>query len=524
MKRVWFAALLLALSACGNAPGGSSGNGDGGEGVAQVQPSRVTATALHAAVHDPRLTRFYEARDWHPAWNRDGARKLVEAIGEAPRHGLDPNAFLAAASRSAEPAAREAGLSLAALSYAEALARGRTDPKRLRPHYDVPRPNPNLAAGLNQAVQQDNVGQWLAGLAPQDAEYRQLSDAFVAAAHQAASERRAPIPDGPAIRPNMTDRRLPAIAAELRARGYLAAPAAQAQPQPPASRRHSRPAAPRYTPDLVAAVRQLQQDEGFEPTGRIGPDTLAALNESASDRARTLAVNLERRRWLPRQLPSTRIDVNIADATLVYARDGNVVDRRRVVTGQPDWETPQLASPMFRLVANPTWTVPHSIEEEELAPKGEAYLARMHMVRRDGMIVQLPGPENALGQVKFDMRNDESIYLHDTPAKALFASDQRHFSHGCVRVQDALGFAELIAQQEGVLDDWHAAQATGEETFVPLPREIPVRLFYHTAFVDGGRIRFRPDAYDWDDDVAVALGLLAWPHRPRPPHAADVGP
>jgi murein L,D-transpeptidase YcbB/YkuD len=136
----------------------------------------------------------------------------------------------------------------------------------------------------------------------------------------------------------------------------------------------------------------------------------------------------------------------------------------------------------------------------------------------------LSGPENSLGLVKFDMQNDQAIYLHDTPAKALFSRNGRHFSHGCVRVQDALGFARMIAGQEGVLDDWDEALATGEETFVRLPREIPVRLLYHTAFVENGRVRYRPDAYGWDEDLAEALGLGPRPRRARPAHARDIGP
>lgn len=519
MKRVLLASVLLALCGCGNA----SDSGDGGEGVAAVRPSRVTQAELRAAVSDPRLVRFYEARGWQPAWNEETARGLVEAIGQAPRHALDPNAFLGAA-RSDAPVAREAGLSLAALTYAEALAHGRVDPKRLRPDYAIPRPDPNLAAGLNQAIQQGSVDAWLAGLAPQDEEYRQLSNAYVAAARQAREDRRSPIEAGPPVRPGRPDARIPAIAEALRARGYLAAPAA-AQPAgttPPPQ--PARPAPQVYTAEMAAAVRSLQEDEGLAATGLIGPETLAVLNQGASDRARILAVNLERRRWLPRDLPSTRIDVNTADATLTYWRDGSVADRRRVVTGQPGNETPQLASPMFRLVANPTWTVPESIEQEEIAPKGAGYLARNHMERRDGRIVQMSGPHNALGLVKFDMRNDQAIYLHDTPAKALFARDQRHFSHGCVRVQDALGFADIIAQHEGVSDDWREARAKEDETFVALPREIPVRLVYHTAFFDGGRIRFRPDAYGWDEDLAEALGLPARARPARAAHAADVGP
>lgn len=513
MKRILIAA-LLATGACNGLAGGS---GDGGEGVAAVQPSRVTPEALRAAVEDPRLTSFYEARGWQPAWNEETARRLVEAIGQAPRHALDPRGFLADAEQAQEPAAREAALSLAALTYAEALARGRVDPGELFEIYTVPRPDRDVAAGLNQALEQGDVGAWLASLAPQDEEYRRLSEAFLAASRQsAASGGGGAIPDGSAIRPGGSDARLPAIAGALRAQGYLQPAAAEGEQ--PAQAQSA------YAPDMVAAVRRLQEDHGLEPSGVIDSETLAALNRGGSDRARILAVNLERRRWLPREAAPTRIDVNTAAAMLSYWRDGSAADRRRVVVGQPGNETPQLASPIFRLVANPTWTVPESIAEEEILPKGAGYMARNNMSMKDGQIVQESGPENSLGLAKFDMRNDHAIYLHDTPAKALFGQDERHRSHGCVRVQDALGFAQMIAQQQGVVDEWRRASANEDETFVALPREIPVRLLYHTAFLDGGRLRFRPDVYGWDDMVARALGLAAREARERPAHVADVGP
>src|SRR5206468_11903265 len=139
------------------------------------------------------------------------------------------------------------------------------------------------------------------------------------------------------------------------------------------------------------------------------------------------------------------------------------------VAGEPGRETPELASPMFRLVANPTWTVPHSIESEVDDP---AKMQRLHMEWRNGSIVQDSGPTNSLGLVKFDLRNDQQIYLHDTPAKALFARPERHRSHGCVRVFDALGFAAMIAEDENVLDDWNSALAADDEGFVPLPHPI----------------------------------------------------
>lgn len=441
-------------------------------------------------------------------WSEASARDLIAALRQAGRHGLDPDEYLRGISRATTPDARDTALNRAALAYAGALAHGRTDPTRLYRIYEIDRPDPGLAAGLAQARAANRIGAWLESLAPQDAEYRALSDAYVAATAAAHGERPAPIADGRAIRPGAADPRLPAIAAALAANGYVQAPATAPR---------------RYTADLVAAVRQLQQDFGLSTTGVIGASTLAALNEGPFERARTLAVALERLRWLPRNPPATRIDVNTAATMLTYWRDGRAADVRRVVAGEPGRETPQLASPLFRLVANPTWTIPRSIQDEATR-HGEDYLRRNHMSWKDGWLVQDSGPQNSLGLVKFDLQNDHAIYLHDTPAKQLFAEDDRHASHGCVRVFDALGLAEMIARDEGVLDEWNRARATGDETFVRLPHRIPVRLYYHTAFFDGGRVRFRLDSYGWDEDVAEALGL---PRRPRPQHIprhGDLGP
>ena len=245
----------------------------------------------------------------------------------------------------------------------------------------------------------------------------------------------------------------------------------------------------------------------------------------AGERARQIAVNLERLRWLNRNPPATRIDVNTAAAFLEYRRDGTLRDRRNVVVGQPDWETPQLGSPIFQLVAHPIWRVPDSILEDELKEKSPAYLAAQGMEWRDDRLVQLPGPKNSLGQVKFDMRNDQAIYLHDTAAKALFGRPERHRSHGCVRVQDAIGFALLLAHDDGILVDFQEALTKGEESFVKLKSEVPVRLMYRTAFLDDGKVRLVDDLYGWDDNLAYALGYVRKPPRPKvKQEGEDVGP
>ena len=474
-----------------------------------LEPGDVDAAALKAAATDRQARKFYEARGWKPAWDEASAAALLAALGQAEGHALSRSMFLKIPS-GADATQKEAALTRAALDFASALARGRIDPKSQFPVYSVPGPKTDVAAGLAVALGQQNLAQWYASLPPQTAEYRALSKAYLHYLQIAAREGPG-IAGGKPIKAGMRDKRVPQLAEALRGNGYLP-PSEQAD-------------APLYTQAIAKAVTRLQADYGIKPDGIVGPDTLQVLNTSAADKARQLAVNLERRRWLARNPPATRIDVNTAATFLDYWRGGQHRDQRRVVVGQPDWETPQLGSPIFQLVANPSWTVPKSIAEEEIIPEGPGYMWENNMTWRNGWIVQLPGPENSLGQVKLDMRNSQAIYLHDTPAKALFADNERHRSHGCVRVEDAVGFARMLANDDGILLDFDGAMASGEETFVKLRSEIPVRLLYHTAFVDnGGKVRLRTDAYGWDDRVAVALGMAGRAGHRFKSKYRDVGP
>ena len=498
-----FALLCVALAGCDrDGSGGSAGGG----------PRTVDAQLLRSGVEGPHAKAFYEARGWAAAWDDRSAEQLQAAIARAPAHGLKADMFLK--SLPEDSTGRELALTNAALSYASALASGYVDPSSLGNVYTIPRPRPNLAAGLARALEGGDVGAWLDQLAPQTAEYRALSQAFLQVRQQAAQARAATVGTGDLIKPGRRDPRMPVIAATLEAGGFLA-PGRQA-PQDPQL----------YSADLVNAVKRLQFNYGLEPDGAIGGDTVEAMNRGPADRARRLAVGLERLRWAERNPPATRIDVNTAATFLDYWRDGRHAGRRRVVVGEPGWETPQLQSPIYRLVAHPIWRVPDSIWEDELASKSSSYFAANHMEFRNGKLVQLPGPKNALGQVKFDMKNDESIYLHDTPAKALFAEAERHRSHGCIRVEGAVDFAHQLASEQGVLPDLQEGLAEGDESFVSLKREIPVRLLYRTAYFEGGQVRLLPDVYGWDNAIASALGLGAV--SPRRPHmhkrGVDVGP
>ncbi|HEX8937143.1 MAG TPA: L,D-transpeptidase family protein [Sphingomicrobium sp.] len=456
------------------------------------------------------------------AWNKKTERQLLDAIAQAPANGLKPDLFLKG-ELPKDDAQRNAVLTAAALRYADALARGYVDPKKVSAIYTLARPSTDVRTGLAQAIQSGSVGDWLASLPPQTEEYRALSQAHLHFLQLAAKGTSTPIPNGKPIRPGRVDKRIPLVVAALQANGIIG-PSSPTQSRPGA---HAgvQTASDRYTSEIAQAVRQVQTEFGLTADGVIRGDTIDALNADPSYRARQLAIAMERLRWLVRDPPPTRIDVNTAASLLDYWRDGALRQQLRTINGQPGkWTTPQIQAPIFELVANPYWHVPDRIVEDELSKKSAAYLAANDFSWREGRLIQLPGPKNSLGVVKFDMRDPQQIYLHDTPFKSWFSADERHRSHGCVRVQNALDFALELASEDGVQDRFQEALASGDETYVKLKREIVVRLFYRTAFWDGSQVQFRSDIYGWDDDVARALGLEQGASRAAYRQQEDVGP
>jgi len=448
------------------------------------------------------------------AWKSGTEQQLRDAIAGASVHGLSPELFLKGGEKG--PA-----LTQAALKYASALANGYADPNKLHDVYTIPRNKVDVRQGLQQALQNGDVKSWLGSLAPQTDEYRALGQAYVRFGQLASKVQYQPVADGKPINPGKSDPRIPQIVTALSAVGYLAPAPASGPGAQPAQ------ASSTYSPELVSAVKKVQGEFGFKQDGIIGGDTLDALNADPAYRARQIAVAMERLRWLQRTPPATRIDVNTASAILHYWRDGKMVDTRNVVVGEPDKPTPQLQAPIYRLVAKPTWTVPKGIGEKEIADKGAQWMKDNNFIMKDGLYVQQSGPKNSLGLVKFDMDDDQAIYLHDTPAKALFDLPERHRSHGCVRVQNALQFATMLATDQGIADEFQQAmQKEGDQIFVKMPKNLPVRLLYQTVFWDGSGIRFRPDFYGWDENIAKALGLAQGPpHKIRQPQSSDdIGP
>lgn len=464
----------------------------------------------------PDIRRFYETLGWRPAWTPERIEALGRAVAQADRHGLAAGDYLDSVSLVADPSRADMRLTAAALGYARVLSEGRVRPEQVEDLWEMERNRAELGQGLAQALTSGRLAVWLNGLAPTDIGYTNLSAGYVRYRNLAMRGGWPSFRAGQTIRPGDRDPRLPALVQRLVAEGDLDEVEAAGYGDT-------------YDEGLVGAVRRFQVRHGLTQDGVIGEGTQSALSASAEDRARQIALNLERRRWLARELSPERIEVNTAAAIMVYWKDGRPVHSNRVVVGSPRNQTPSLERPFASVVANPPWYVPASIARNEILPRGPGYLAANNMYVVNGQVVQRAGPTSSLGLVKFELQDSYAIFLHDTPAKALFQNAYRHRSHGCVRVEDAVEFARLLlAPDPERLGRFDSALASRRTTRVETGRNISVRLLYWTAFVTGqGAVAFREDVYNRDRRLAEALGIAI--SLPRPvddgrDDPADVGP
>jgi murein L,D-transpeptidase YcbB/YkuD len=299
-----------------------------------------------------------------------------------------------------------------------------------------------------------------------------------------------------------------------------------------------------YDDRLVQAVKLFQKQHGLEADGVIGWSTVQEMNVTAAERCRQIEVNLERWRWLYRDLGEYYILVNIPTFELEVVEQDSIVMTMNVVVGKPARRTPVLSDVMTHVVLNPHWNVPVSIILQDMIPeirRNPRYLSdrgiriypnwdinqkpvdpqsvdwnTLNKNNLPYLFRQDPGPENALGRVKFVLHNDFDVYLHDSPARGLFARSERAFSSGCIRVQDPLRLAEhLLAKQPS----WNAeaisrALQSNREVTIVLPQPYNIHLQYWTAWINGdGQLRFARDIYLRDQLVADALSAHPQPER-----------
>ena len=415
----------------------------------------------------------------------------------------------------ADAAHIDVALTQETLRLADALRRGAVPTEKLGASWIMPTDEFDAGNGLAEAVTKNNLKEFLTGLAPADVQYQALVAAYETYRDITVQGGWPTIPAGDEIKFDVADPRTTVLRERLAAEGYLA-------PKGPAE-----PAA------LAEAVKQFQTRNGMEPDGRIGKDTLAALNVPASVRVAQIAANLERWRHTPHDRGDKFIAVNTAATTLDFMMSGESVLHLRVVAGDKNHATPILFAKITGVTLNPRWEIPPSIARKEILPKlkkNPNYLADNNMVIVDGVegdphgqyvdwsqytdkfpmrLRQQAGDDNSLGLMKFQMSNPQNIYLHDTPSRGAFAKFERHLSHGCVRVDQPSTLAEHVLLQTPGWDiaKINAAVATGTTRTIGLTEALPVYISYWTAFSEDGQIQFRDDIYNRDAPLAGALGI-----------------
>ncbi len=452
---------------------------------AQPAPPRVPAPVPVQARPAPLVPGVADPTTLRP----DQIAVLIRALQDAPSHGFEPGAFPIPTTGIGQ----QRQLTATVLAYARAVRSGRLQASGFRSDWGM-RPaayDPTLE--FQNALRQDRLAEWLAGLPPPYVGYETLQDGL--RNYRAMQDRGgwAPVPAGKVLKVGVTDPRVAALRARLAAEDS-ATPAATLGAEPV------------FDEPLAEAVRRAQRRFGLAPTGQVGGPTLAALNTPVATRIGQIVANMERWRWLPRELPGDRIQVNIAAAVLTVFNADAPTMSMRAVTGRPGDETPMLMSTIDSIVLNPPWNVPAGIAAKELWPKGQAYLARngFKAIPTGGgtyRLQQQAGPQSALGRVKFDFPNPYAVYLHDTPSQARFDSFSRLASHGCVRVQRPVELAKAVLAGDPVWtpETIDATIAGGETVRAPLSRPIAVYLLYWTAYMGvDGQMNFRDDPYGWD--------------------------
>ena len=413
-------------------------------------------------------------------------------------------------------------LSAGMLRYAHHLYRGRVRPETLsRPWLAWRRPQVrDIPVELAQALTEDRLPAYIESLHPENRAYQDLRKALARYERIYKAGGWPTIAPGPTLRIGDEGPRVEALKRRLRITGDGPADMLMVAG---------------YDDHMQAAVKNFQQRHGLNADGFVGIRTLAELNVPVEERIHRLKLNMERWRWFPDNLGERHLMVNIPAFELSVVEADSRVDRMRTIVGRKKRQTPIMSGTMTYLEFNPYWNIPQKIARKDILPKvisDPDYLTRQGIKVFDNWddqalaldpaaiawsnlskryfpyrLRQDPSGVNALGRVKFMFPNDYSIYIHDTPGKALFGRQRRSFSSGCVRVEAPMDLAQYLLTSQG----WNHERlqnvvSLGQRQSVVLNHPIPVHLVYFTAWVDeAGQVNFRKDIYGRDQRLLMAL-------------------
>jgi len=490
-----------------------------------------------ATVYEPILVgAFYESRDYQPAWiDPEYAGEMLQLLKSSEDEGLNPADYHYGellelreeyrklwSDKDYLHAKAEVLLTDGVLLYARHLIQGKVDPRTLDSSWNYARRDfvpAQVARNLADAIANRGVAAVLEGLKSDSGFYLLMKQQLRHYRQLAADEQFSPIPEDVVLHPGDRHRNVATLRKRLKQMSYLASNA---------------PETDVFDGSVQEAVRQLQRDHDLDVDGVVGKQSYQVLNLSFSDKVDRLRINMDRLRWIRQELSDDYIVVNIAGYELYYMRNRQLQWETPVMVGTIDTRTPIFQARLRYLEFNPTWNAPRSLIMRNLFPKFKAnpryaidkgykfydgkgaeveplsidwnaYTARTFPYR----VVQMPGPANAMGRVKFMFPNSHAVYLHDTPSRQLFSRNQRAFSAGCIRVKNPLELARVL------LDDpshWSAdsiqalVDSGAPQQVVRMQREVDVMLIYWTASpTSGDRIQFHHDIYQLDPAALAAL-------------------
>ena len=523
-----------------------------------ADPSAVTE-AIHERVElvragepliiggDPIASRhilpgFYERREFKPAWDIEVLEQLQHAIELSFDEGLKPDDYhhralsefllklRSGAARDELLAEGDILATDALILLAYHLAFGKTDPETLDPNWSSVRlidaQDPVLF--FQKAIASGEIAANISKLLPQQPAYQNLKGALARYRGIAARGGWPSVPYGPTLKVGMNDARVAVLRRRLAATGDL--------------EREVQSDATVFDDTVETAVKKFQRRHRLSADGVVGPATLRALQVTIERRIDQIRVNLERARWILHDVPASFVVVDIAGFEVIVVRDRKPIWRSRVQVGRPYRRTPIFRSAITYLVLNPTWTVPPLILSKDILPaarRNPGYLAakNLRVIDHQGrevnprgidwsrysgqnfpyLLRQDPGPNNALGQIKFMFPNKHDVYLHDTPSKELFERDVRAFSSGCIRVERPFELAELLLNEPR---NWsrekiHAAVDGRRTQIVKLDSPVPILLYYWTAQGQPDRsAQFKTDIYGRDRAVLESLDKELKPSAP----------
>lgn len=487
------------------------------------------------------LRNFYEPLGYANAWVQKGqathqALGVIALFESADVKGINAVDYdgsrwgarlqaLAAHPDDVALARFDLAVSVSLMRYISDLHIGRINPRNLRFELDIESKKYYLPKLLAQIKDSPDPAVILSQIEPPYAEYRLLQRALATYRQLAAeSAHDAPLADVKTIQPGDAYDDAPRLARMLRRVGDL-------PPDVKIDKKHLV-----YDGALVPAVKRFQSRHGLQPDGVISAKTFRQLNTPFSFRVKQIQWALERWRWAPMEFETPPIIVNIPEFVLrAWNEKGETQLAMRVVVGKAySHQTPVFAAQMQYVVLRPYWSVPPSIQAKELVPKIEGspgYLARngYELVTPDGepvdvarvdpetlaklrsfalQVRQKPGPNNALGLIKFIFPNQNNVYFHSTPSQELFSKTRRDFSHGCIRLEDPVALAQWVLrdQPEWTPASIRAHMNAGDPTQINLPKPIPIMIIYSTASVGAnGEVHFFDDIYGHDETLENAL-------------------